>query len=440
MESKERFLINRILEDMSDGVIVINFDGEIILCNRAAARILRMPDGALLNKTVAGLMSQSDKNDELFELVLNAVYTKNKITKTIPYFHGDKMLYLRITTDYLTNGGEKVGIILQISDITEPTMLFIANKELASQISNLMRSFVEVMVTAIEEKSPYNANHTKNMVGYAKRYLEWLGAQGAQAEGADADSAPFLMSVWLHDIGKLLVPSEIMDKPTRLGKAEKDILHRIETTRLMLRLKAATEPDSAEERREEEEKLDQAEELILYANKAGFLPDDTIERLKEAARIECMTAEGETVSLLSADELEAITVVRGTLTSSERKVIESHVSLTSKLLSKMEFGGEYSSVPLWAGSHHELLDGSGYPQHLSSEDIPWETRLLTIIDVYDALTAEDRPYKPPMAPEKAFAILRDMAEKGKIDPDVLTSFIESKAWEKNGAETEKGEK
>ena len=144
-----------------------------------------------------------------------------------------------------------------------------------------------------------------------------------------------------------------------------------------------------------------------------------------------MTADGNTVTLLNNEELEAITVVRGTLTPAERHTVESHVSLTAKLLSKMEFSGDYKSVPVWAGGHHELLDGSGYPDHLKAESIPWETRLITIIDVYDALTAEDRPYKPPMAPEKAFAVLEDMAEHGKIDKDLLISFRESKAWCRN---------
>ena len=94
----------------------------------------------------------------------------------------------------------------------------------------------------------------------------------------------------------------------------------------------------------------------------------------------------------------------------------------------MEFRGDYKKVPLWAAGHHELLDGSGYPERLSGEDIPWETRLITIIDIYDALTAEDRPYKPPMKPEKAFAVLDDMAEQGKIDKTILNSFRSSEAW------------
>lgn len=428
MENKDKYLTQHIIKDMSEGVIVINFDGTIVLLNRAAEQILGMTQDELKDKTIAEIISTSDEKDELFELVFEAVYSRTKITKTIPYFCKEEMKYLRITTDFMTGDGEKIGVIAQISDITETTMLFLSNKQLANQITNLMQSFVEVMVTAIEEKSPYNANHTKNMVGYASRYLNWLAEKGTLTEHTSAETAPLLMSIWLHDIGKLLVPPEIMDKPTRLAAAAKDVLHRIETALLMLKLKALTEPDSKTECAETEVKLLAAKDLIFTANTTGILDEETVGKLKEAGAIECMTADGSTVPLLNDEELEAITVVRGTLTSAERHIIESHVSLTAKLLSKMEFTGDYKPVPLWAGGHHELLDGSGYPDHLKADMIPWETRLLTIIDVYDALTAEDRPYKPPMAPEKAFAVLEDMAEHGKIDREILDGFRESNAW------------
>ena len=430
MERKDQFLIDRILNDIEDGVIVIGFDGSILLHNPAAERMLGMTDD-LLNKTsIVEIMRSTDANDELFELILQAVYTKNKVEKTIPYLRDGETLYLRITTDFLTNGSEKVGVIAHLIDITEGALLYIANKQLTDQITDLMDSFVKVMVTAIDEKTPYNAHHTKSMVQYAKRYLDYLREQGTLTEHTAENTSPLLMSIWLHDIGKLLVPPEIMDKPTRLGAAEKDVLHRIETALLMLKLKSLTDPSEAAQWQSRTEELLSAKELILSANTAGFLSEETIGKLRSAAKIECLTVDGEHISLLNNAELEAITVVRGTLTAEERKVIESHASLTAKLLSKMQFNGIYSSVPLWAGGHHELLDGSGYPQHLKAGEIPWETRLLTVIDVYDALTADDRPYKPPMPPEKAFAILREMADSGKVDLTIVNSFYESGAWQK----------
>lgn len=424
----EQFLINSILNDISEGIIVFGFDGKIILHNHTAAQILGFPDFSLRDKSIAWLMSATNANDELFQQILDAVYTKKKVVRTLPFFQEEKTVYLHITTDFLMNGTEKIGVITRMSDITESTLLFIANKRLASQVVDLMNSFVEVMVTAVEEKSAYNANHTKNMVRYAKNYLTWLDKQGELQKYTAKNTAPFLMSIWLHDIGKLLISPEVMDKPTRLGNAVKDISHRIETAYLMLKIEMLSHPEQKAKIEAQIKQLKEAENLILSANTAGFLDESTRQKLKEAAKIQCPDAQGCLHPLLSDSELESITIIRGTLTDEERKIMESHVSLTKKLLSKMEFRGEYKPVPLWAAGHHELLDGSGYPEHLQGNEISWETRLLTIIDIYDALTAEDRPYKPPVQPEKAFAILRDMAEKGKVDLQILNSFFESQAW------------
>lgn len=262
------------------------------------------------------------------------------------------------------------------------------------------------------------------MVKYAERFIDWLEETGNEWE-FDADKKDaFLMSVWLHDIGKLIVPLEVLDKPDRLGAFRDRIKSKIEITRLNAKLTGGAKAD------EEADALEKAWELIDSANNAPFLDDDKIDELRRCADKTCVTAYGDTEPLLTADELEAITVQRGTLTSGERKKVEEHVSFTAKMLENMGFNGIYEKVPFWAGSHHELLNGSGYPNKLSGDEIPNETRLLTIIDIYDALTAEDRPYKPPMPPEKAFAILTDMSEKGTIDKNILAMFKESNAWVK----------
>lgn len=266
------------------------------------------------------------------------------------------------------------------------------------------------------------------MVRFATRYLEWLNRQGRLTEFTMENTAPFIMSIWLHDIGKLLIPPEIMDKPTRLGECMKDVSHRIEITKLMLKMKMMSCPDEKEQLQARLEEISEANDLITECNTIGFLDDKRRERLKKISELKCITAEGEEIPIFTEYELESITVVKGTLTKNERKVVESHVNFTRDLLAKMEFRGDYRNVPMWAAGHHEMLDGSGYPDGISGADIPWETRLLTIIDIYEALTAKDRPYKPPVSSEKAFAILREMSDNGKLDRDILASFCESDAW------------
>ena len=120
---------------------------------------------------------------------------------------------------------------------------------------------------------------------------------------------------------------------------------------------------------------------------------------------------------------------KGTLTQEERSIMESHVVLTKKLLDEMKFSRSYAYVPIWAAAHHEFLNGKGYPLGLKGEEIPREVRLLTILDIFDALTARDRPYKPGIPIEKTLQILREMEQQGQIDGEILALFIQSRAWE-----------
>ena len=286
------------------------------------------------------------------------------------------------------------------------------------------------MVEAIDTRSSYNANHTKSMVGYARKFLDYIGENHDNRKLSDEEADSFLMSVWLHDIGKLVIPLEVMDKATRLGDKKETVKTRVTVACLMEEIEGLKNPSRKEETDARANELKEAFKLIEECDTKGFLPDDTIEALKKAATLKCLDEEGVEKDLLTEEELTAITVRKGTLTDEERSIMQSHVVYTGRMLGKMNFEGIYANVPGWAASHHELLDGSGYPNHVKDNEIPNEVRFLTIIDVYDALTAEDRPYKPPMPAEKAFGILDSMADEGKIDKHILQLFKESKAWEK----------
>lgn len=318
-----------------------------------------------------------------------------------------------------------------VSALASLAAVSLNNHQLAQEVTDTLHSFVEVMVDAIDARSSYNANHTRSMVKYAGKFLDWLKETGDEWTFTDETRDAYLMSIWLHDIGKLVVPLEVLDKPDRLGNFKAGIKSRVEIACLMEKVDYLEHPGRVEECMAKIEKIKHAYEVIEKSNIAGFLPDERIEELKSFADIKCKTADGEEIPLLAEKEVEAITVRKGTLTDSERKVVQSHVVYTKRMLDKMHFKGIYKEVPFWSGSHHEFLNGLGYPNNLKAEDLPNESRLLTIIDVYDALTAEDRPYKPPMPPEKAFEILTSMRDDGQIDGDLLKMFIESEAWKKD---------
>ena len=304
----------------------------------------------------------------------------------------------------------------------------INNHKLAKEINDLLHSFVQVMVDAIDTRSSYNATHTRSMVRYGQRFLDWLEQTGNEWTFNEDTRDAFLMSVWLHDIGKLLVPANVLDKPDRLSGIGEGIKNRIDIGCLMEKIRGLEDPAKKEESDQKIAKLNDAWAAITDANKRGFLDDDTVSALKDIAELTCLDAQGQQIKLLTDDELKSITVRKGTLTDEEKSQVEMHVSHTARMLAGMNFKGIYKEVPHMAGSHHELIDGSGYPKHLSDGEISDEIRLITVLDIYDALTAEDRPYKPPIEPQKAFAILYSMCDEGKLDKRIVTLFEESRAW------------
>jgi len=319
---------------------------------------------------------------------------------------------------------------LLVSALSSLSAISITNMRYAEQITRMLDSIVGTLSTAIDERSHYNANHTRNMVRVGENFLNWLERTGSPRAFDAVKRRAFLMSVWLHDVGKLAVPLTVMDKNSRLGPAIDDIRARFRVIALLDRI-ALLEGriDESELARRAKENGD-ALAFIEQINTSGFLPDDKLAQVDELAKRTYVDENGETQPLLTEAEHVCLQIRKGTLTDDERRVMQSHVVVTSKILAGILFPKSYSQVPVWASSHHELLNGAGYPNHLRGESIPDEVRLLTILDIFDALTAHDRPYKPPMSLEKALKILHEMAEKeGSLDGELLAEFEQSKAWE-----------
>lgn len=313
--------------------------------------------------------------------------------------------------------------------ISAQAAISMTNMQYSEQITALLDSLVGALSKAIDERTPYNAKHTENMARCAAAFLDWLDRTNSPFR-FDADRRrTFLLSVWLHDVGKLVVPLEVMDKDTRLGPALENIRQRFGTMTLLDRIAVLEGRMTAGEAAELQQLRDEGLKLIEKVNIAGFLPDNDLAALDVLAARTYITAEGKTETWLTDAEHTAITIRKGTLTAAERSIMESHATVTALILERVSFPKRYAQVPFWAASHHEYLSGKGYPQHLTAEQIPWEVRLMTIIDIFDALTAQDRPYKPAVPVGKALGILHSMVEEGSLDGDILELFEQSKAWE-----------
>ena len=337
----------------------------------------------------------------------------------------------------LLNATNEDGEVIPFSDELQPLVaavvsqaaISLTNMQYSEQIHKLLDSLVGALSTAIDQRTPYNANHTRNMARYAERFLDWLERTDHAWKFDTQRRRTFLLSVWLHDVGKMVVPLSVMDKETRLGDAEKMVEHRFTTMSLLRRIAVLEGHLSEQQAEEAQREADEALELIRRVNRAGFLPDEDLAKIDTLAQRTYTDAQGIEQPWITPEEHVSLSVRKGSLTAKEREIMESHVIMTSRILDQVSFPKAYQQVPKWAGAHHELLNGRGYPTHAAGDDIPSEVRLLTILDIFDALTARDRPYKPGMPVEKALSILNSMVAEGTLDGNILALFEESKAWE-----------
>jgi len=313
--------------------------------------------------------------------------------------------------------------------IANQASMAIVNSAYSQKINDLLYGFVKVMSVEIDERTPYNANHTRNMVRFAENFFDYEEKSSGKYNVDSKKRREILMSIWLHDIGKILTPIDIMNKDSRLGELTKEVAARFERRFLLLKLALANKEITEEEYKELEQERVNQHYFITKLNNVGFLSDDLKNELDRLALQTYKELDGTNAPVITKDEHYQLSIVKGTLNKEERKIMEDHVSMTQKFLSQLNFPKYYDSIPTYAGNHHEFLNGTGYPNHLTEKDLPWPCRLITICDIFEALTAKDRPYKKPMSIEKSFEILYEMADFGKLDKEIISEFEKSNAWE-----------
>jgi HD-GYP domain-containing protein (c-di-GMP phosphodiesterase class II) len=326
-----------------------------------------------------------------------------------------------------------------IFSLASQAAVSLTNMQYIEEIDNLLHSFVQVMATAIDARTPYNVNHTRSIAELAEKlalYIDGLENGPLAAERFPENRiVQLVMAAWLHDIGKVAIPLSVMDKPSRLGKRREIVDMKLELAAVQLKYELsqakaqAADPAVEADFEQKLAYLDHVADLIAKVDlPSTFVDKELAEELNKIARWEYLPGQ----YLLTDEELKDLCIPRGTLNDEERKIMENHVAVAQRMLDKIPFNSRLKDVPAWALSHHELLDGTGYPLGLRGEEIPLEARLLTILDVYDALTATDRPYKKPMPPQAALNILDKMAEEGKLDRLLLDAFKKSRVWAGEG--------
>jgi hypothetical protein len=186
---------------------------------------------------------------------------------------------------------------------------------------------------------------------------------------------------------------------------------------------------------QELQELDRFLEIVLKANEPTILPDGSFEELKAWSKRTYLGLDGTTELFLSPDEMRYLTIRKGSLDDAERHEIESHVTHTYQFLQRIPWTPELQQIPIIAYGHHEKLDGHGYPRRITGDAIPIQTRMMTISDIYDALTAQDRPYKRAVSIDRAIDIMTSEVQDGQLDHTLFKLFIEAKVFQRPQADT-----
>lgn len=350
----------------------------------------------------------------------------------------------------LNNEGEVIEFSENVVDIVgslaSQAAIALTNTQLIQGLKDLLYSVIQSIAAAIDAKSPYTNGHIERVVTVtmmiANKINSMTEGRFAEVHFTEDEMEELKLAAWMHDVGKISIPEHVVDKSTKL----QTIFDRSELIDARFRLISETvknrqlqdsvealrngagdsEVNAIEKKYAEILKgIDGDREFILSCNiPKQYMSDEDIERVKEiAARTYC--SNGETLNWLDEDEVKNLCIRKGTLTEEERKVIESHAAITHEMLSRLPFPKRLARVPEYAAGHHEKLDGSGYPNGLDESRLPLQARIMAVADVFEALTAKDRPYKKPMKLDQAIKILGFMVNDRHIDPDVCDLFINS---------------
>jgi len=312
----------------------------------------------------------------------------------------------------------------------------LTNRLLINQLESLFESFINLINSAIDEKSPYTGGHCQRVPVLTMLLAEAVNeTKSGPLSGfnmSDKDRYELKIAGLLHDCGKVTTPVHVVDKATKL----ETIYDRIDliNTRFEV-LKRDVEIQWLKREIDDRAKRDRLRELddarkFLHACNIGSerMKDEDVEHVKRIARFRWIDVSGHEADFLTADEVKNLTIRAGTLTDDERKIINHHIVATIKMLEALPWPKHLVNVPEYAGGHHERMDGKGYPKGLTREQMSVQARCMGIADIFEALTAKDRPYKKGKTLSESLQILGRMKESHHIDPDLFDVFVRRKVY------------
>jgi HD-GYP domain-containing protein (c-di-GMP phosphodiesterase class II) len=312
----------------------------------------------------------------------------------------------------------------------------LTNRMLINQLEELFESFINLINSAIDEKSPYTGGHCQRVPQLTMLLAEAVNAtrDGPLADFTMSDKDRYELKIagLLHDCGKVTTPVHVVDKATKLETIY-DRIHlldvRFEVLKRDLEIQNLKKQLDEKQYRDRLRELEDDRRFIHACNIGGErMKDDDIARVQRIAAYRWRDVAGHEANFLTEDEVKNLTIRAGTLTDDERKIINHHIVATIKMLEALPWPKHLTKVPEYAGGHHERMDGKGYPRGLTREQMSVQARCMGIADIFEALTAKDRPYKKGKTLSESLEILGRMKLNQHVDPDLFDVFVRQKVY------------
>lgn len=327
-----------------------------------------------------------------------------------------------------------------VESLASQAAVALENSQLLQAQKDLLDSFIQVIAAAIDAKSPYTSGHCQRVPVLTEMLTK---AAEAQAVGPFADFSldedgwyELHIASWLHDCGKVVTPEHVIDKSTKLETIN-DRIHLVKARFAAAKRDAEVDHwravaeggDRGDLRQVLETRLSELDDDLRFLetiNIGGeFMAEDKLERVRRIAAGTWRDHEGVEQPLLTDNEVYNLSVARGTLTAEERNVINGHIQVTIDMLEKLPFPSNMRHVVDYAGSHHEKMDGTGYPRGLTRDQLSIPARAMAIADIFEALTAIDRPYKKGKLLSETVEIMDRMRKAHHIDSELFDLFLTS---------------
>jgi len=364
--------------------------------------------------------------------------------------HEDEVLGILQVINALDKNGKIIAFkdehIVMLKSLASQAAITMSNRKLINDLETLLMQFMQSIAKGIERKSKYSSNHIirvsllTDMI--AQRLNDNKSGKFSKVNFSANELKELSMAGLMHDIGKIVTPDFVMDKSTKLEA----VTDRIQIVNLRFELfkKALAlyknEHGEAQFLKKAEQwypqtklknfksllsKIDADKEFLRIVNQGSeAITEDILDHIRRIKKME-IEFDGQNWFLLSEEEYSNLQIRRGTLSVTERKTMDEHVLVTWEMLSELSFPNKYKNVALYAASHHEKLNGTGHPFGLKEIDIPLQSRILAIADIYEALTAADRPYTKGKKLSEALKILAFCAKDKEIDSDLMDFLIDS---------------